>query len=130
MRAKLCLFVFVVLLAGSPAFAQYIEIYRIDQVAKSVPEEQALQALAAELQLPHDILKQQKADNRLTVGELFIANSLAKAMKADFKAILGEYKAGKTWGVIAKEKKVDMGQIAKGSKDLEEALKKSQRQGS
>jgi hypothetical protein len=104
-----------------------VEIYRLDNKVKDLPEQDVLNTLAAHLGVPVDTLKQQKAENKSGFGELYLANQFAKMTNTDYKAMMAESKAGKTWGVVAKERKIDMAQFSKDAKQLEEALKKTQR---
>jgi len=127
MRSKLLVCLFVLFVCVAAASAQYIEIYRIDQVAKDLPEDEVLNAVAKSLGVPADSLKQEKSQYKATCGELFIAHQIAVASKSDFKALMSEARAGKTWGVLAKEKNVDMNPVTKSVRELEDALKKVQR---
>ena len=126
MRLKLVVCLFVLFVCVAAASAQYVEIYRIDQLAKDLPEDKVLSAAATTLGVPADSLKQEKSQYKATCGELFIAHKIATAGKSDFKALMTEARAGKTWGVLAKEKSVDMNTVAKSVRDLEDALKKVQ----
>ena len=121
----MCLFVLSVCVAA--ASAQYVEIYRIDQLAKDLPEDKVLSAAATTLGVPADSLKREESLYKSTCGELFIAHQIATASKSDFKALMTEARAGKTWGVLAKEENVDMNTVTKSVRDFEDALKKVQR---
>ena len=75
MRSKLVVCLFVLFGFVSAASAQYVEIYRIDQLAKDLPEDQVLSAAAATLGVSAESLKQEKAQYKATCGELFIAET-------------------------------------------------------
>ena len=47
MRSKLFVCLFVLFVCVSAASAQYVEIYRIDQLAKDLPEDKVIGAAAA-----------------------------------------------------------------------------------
>jgi hypothetical protein len=113
--------------AVSPLSAQYVEMYRLDNRARDLPEQEALSALASHLGVPVDTLKQQKAEYKSSVGELYIANQFAKLTRSDFKNIMTEFKSGKSWGAVAKDRGIDMDQVSRDARQLEDALKKSQR---
>jgi hypothetical protein len=118
----------LLILAVGSAHAQYVEIYRLDNLTKELSEQQVLAGMATHLGMSADMLSQQKAEYKLSFGELYFANQLAKVSKTDFKSLMAEAKgAAKTWGVIAKEKNADMGQISKDSHQLEDLLKKAKR---
>jgi hypothetical protein len=119
----------LLLVCVSAAQAQYIEIYKLDNAAKETTEAQALQTLASHLGIPADTLKAQKAEYKLSIGELYFAHQLAKVGKSDFKKVIAEAKSPKAWGVIAKEMKVDVGDMDKDVRQLESSLKKSSRAG-
>ncbi len=127
MRSKLVVCLFVLLVCVSTASAQYVEIYRIDQLAKDLPEDKVLSAVATSLGVSADSVRQAKAQYKSTYGELFIAHQLAKSSKTDFNALMTEARAGKTWGVLAKEKNVDMDPVVKTAREFEGELKKVQR---
>jgi hypothetical protein len=127
MRWNLIVSLVVLFCFASVASAQYVEIYRIDQLAKGLSDDQVLAAAATSLGVASETLKQEKAQYKATSGELFIAHQIAKAGKLDFKALMTEARAGKTWGVLAKEKNVDMEPVSKSVREFEDALKKVQR---
>ena len=128
MQRRLLFVPMLLMLAAVSLHAQYVEIYRLDNLTKDLSEQQVLASLATHLGISADILRQQKAEYKLSFGELYFANQLAKTSKTDFKSVMAEAKgASKTWGVIAKEKNADMGQITKDSHQLEDVLKKLKR---
>ena len=116
----------VLALAAAPLSAQYVEMYRLDNRVKELPEQDVLNTLATHLGVPVDTLKKDKAEYKSGIGELYTAHQFAKLTSTDFKSIMGEMKSGKTWGVIAKERKIDMDRFSKDARQLEEALKKTQ----
>jgi hypothetical protein len=127
MRSKLVVCVFVLLGWVSAASAQYVEIYRIDQLSKDLPEDKVLGAAATSLGVSADSLQQQKSQYHATCGELFVAHQIARAGKVDFATLMAEARSGKTWGVLAKEKNVAMDPVTKSVREFEDALKKVQR---
>jgi|GEM_PF-1663789 len=112
---------------AASASAQYVDIYRINQIAKDVSDEQILSGIAGHLGVSADVLKKEKADHNLSFGELYFAHQLAKAAKSDLKTVVSEFRSGKVWGIIAKEKNVNIDEISKDARQLETALKKSRR---
>jgi hypothetical protein len=129
MRWNLVVCLLVLFCFASVGSAQYVEIYRIDQLAKDLSEDQVLGAAATSLGVSRETLKQEKAQYKATSGELYIAHQMARAGKLDFKALMAEARAGKAWGVLAKEKNVDMDPVSKSVREFEDALKKVQRAG-
>jgi hypothetical protein len=115
---------FLLAVGLSSAYGQYKEIYRLDALMKEMPEPAVLNVLATHLGVPADTLKKEKADNRLSFGELYMAHRFAKATNSDLKDTLPA-RTQKTWGELAKEKRVDMDQISQDEKTLEKALKKT-----
>lgn len=113
--------------AATPLFAQYVEIYRLDNRIKELPEQDALNALSTHLGVPLDTLKQEKAEYQSSVGQLYAAHQFAKQTGSDFKSVMTELKSGKSWGEVAKTRNVDMDQFNKDARQLEDALKKTQR---
>ncbi|HTG73383.1 MAG TPA: hypothetical protein VMB70_06420 [Terriglobia bacterium] len=125
MRIRLLVTVSLLLALGlSSAYAQYKEIYRLDMLIKEMPEPEVLNVLATHLGVPADTLKKEKADNRLSFGELYFAHRFAKAANSDLKNTLAA-RTQKTWGELAKEKGIDIDQISQDEKTLEKALKKT-----
>jgi hypothetical protein len=102
--------------------AQYVEAYKIDNAAKDQPDTQVFTVMSAHLGVPSDALKAAKAESGLGMGQLYIAHSLARATKSDVKALLNENKM-KSWGQIAKDKKVNMKEIENDVEKLEKELK-------
>ena len=110
--------------AVSPLHAQYVEIYRLNNIAMTLPEQEVLGKLATHLGVSPEILKQQKDEYKVSVGELYIAHRLAKFANSDFKTVMNTFKSGTEWGVYAKEKKIKMDEISKDERQLESVLKK------
>ena len=117
----------VLALSVVPLSAQYVEMYKLDNRVKDLPEQDVLNTLSTHLGVPVETLKQQKAEYKSGVGELYMANQLARVTRSDVKTVMGEFKSGKSWGVLAKEKKIDMDQFSKDARQLEEAFKKTER---
>jgi hypothetical protein len=72
----------------------------------------------------------QKTGNLLSSGNVcFSLHKLSwrRVNRRQVLAVADAKGASKTWGVIAKEKSVDMGQISKDSRQLEDSLKKLKR---
>ena len=113
--------------AVSPLHAQYVEIYRLDNAVKELPEQEVLGQLARHFGISVDTVKQQRADANGSVGQLYMAHQIAKLTKSDFKSVMSEFKSGKAWGVLAKEKKLEMDQISKDARELENIFKNTQR---
>ena len=130
MTRKLTVFAAAILgfaFAATPLFAQYVEIYRVDNKVKELPEQDALNALSTHLGISLDTLKQQKAEYQWSVGQLYAAHQWAKQTGSEFKSLLTELKSGKSWGEVAKNNKVDMDQFSRDARQFEDALKKTQR---
>jgi len=109
------------------ASAQYVEMYRLDNRVKDLPEQDVLNTLATHLGVPADTLKQEKAEYKSSVGELYAAHQFAKQARSDFKTMMAQLKSGKSWGEVARDNNVDMDQFSKDAHRLEDALKKNQR---
>jgi len=126
-RTSVSVMLLILVFAVSPLSAQYVEIYRLDNAVKDLPEQEVLGQLAKHFGVSVDTLKQQKNDANGSVGQLYMAHQIAKLTKSDFKSVMSEFKSGKAWGVLAKEKKIEMDQLSKDARELENALKKTQR---
>ena|SRR2546423_455015 len=59
-------------------------------------------------------LEREKAETGLTLGDIYVAHSLALATKKKFGAIVALHKSGQSWAQIAKSHKVTL----KGSSEL------------
>jgi hypothetical protein len=105
---------------------QYKEMSKIESLSKSMPEPEMFNGMAAHFGVTADTLKQEKAANGLSFGQLYLAHAIAKVTKSDPGAILVESK-GKLWTEITKEKKVDMKLLADDADVLEKAIKKLQK---
>jgi hypothetical protein len=113
--------------AAVPLSAQYVEMYKVENRVKELPEQDALNTLAKHLGIPLETLKSEKAEYKASMGELYAAHQFAKQSGSDFKSMMLEFRSGKSWGELAKAKKIDMDQFKKDSNQLEEALKKTER---
>jgi hypothetical protein len=65
-------------------------------------------------------LEREKKENGLTLGDVYVAHSLALATKKKFSAILSLHKSGQTWAQIAKSHNVTL----KGSSELIREMQK------
>ena len=106
--------------AAFPLYAQYVEIYRVDNLANELGEEAALGKVAAHLSVSADSLRQEKKEYGITLGQVYFAHQLAKFTKSDSKAVMKEFQSGKAWGVLAKEKNLNMDDLRKDSRQLED----------
>lgn len=106
----------------SVAHAQYVEIYRLDNLTKTLPDSQVLSSLSSDLSLPADRLRQEKAEYKVTFGELYLAHQFAKASNSDVKSMMAEVRA-KSWGGVVMERKIDMERIKDNTRKLEKALR-------
>jgi len=113
--------------AATPLLAQYVEIYRLDNRVKELPEQDALNVLATHFGVSMDTLKQEKAEYKSSIGELYAAHQFAKQTGSDFTSMMTELKSGKSWGQVAKNNKVNLDQFNKDARQFEDALKKTQR---
>ena len=104
------------------AHAQYVEIYRLDNLVKDLPDSQVISSLASDLSVPEDRLKQEKAEYKVTYGELYLGHRFARAANSDFKSLIADVR--KTGGgTVAVDRKIDMDEIKESTKKLEKALK-------
>jgi len=125
MRLRLASIAVVFLVFGlSVAHAQYIEIYKLDSLMKDIPESMALSSVASNLSVPADTLKQEKAEYKVTLGELYVAHQIAKLSNSDLKSVMTDSKS-KAWGEVAKARNIDMDQIKNSSKNLEKSLREA-----
>lgn len=65
-------------------------------------------------------LERQKKENGLTLGDVYVAHSLALATKKKFSAIIALHKSGQSWAQIAKSHNVTL----KGSSELIREMQK------
>lgn len=126
-RVRIAALLLVLALSELPLTAQYVEMYRVDNRVKDLSEQDALNTLATHLGVPAETLKKEKAEYQSSIGQLYTAHQFAKQAGSDFKGVMTELRSGKSWGVIAKDRKIDMDKFSKDAKQLEEALKKTQR---
>src|SRR5947199_9660202 len=106
-----------------PAQAQYAEIYRFDKAVSGLDEKVVLSRLSEKLSVPADTLAQQKSQNNLSFGQLYMAHALAKAANKDFDAMMAQIKSGKT-SLLVRENNVRLQPISGTVRDLEKTLKK------
>jgi hypothetical protein len=124
-RTTLPVLLLILTFAVSPLHAQYVEIYRLDNLAKGVPEQEAIGKLATYFAVSADSIKSEKAEYQASLGELYMAHEVAKLARSDAKTVMTEKKV-KGWGELIKEKNLKMDDIRKDSQRLEESLKKTQ----
>ena len=67
--------------------------------------------ISRELGIGVDILRAQQAQTGLTWGEILIAHRLAREAKVGFEQIAGEYRSGKSWEDLARERAADLATI-------------------
>jgi hypothetical protein len=102
-------------------------MYRVDNLAKELSEDEALTRVAAHLSVSADTLRQEKKEYGITLGQLYFAHQLAKLSKSDTKAVMNEFRSGKPWSTLAKEKNLKMDDLRKDTRQLEDALKNAKR---
>ena len=107
-----------------PAQAQYSEIYRLDKAATGLEEKVVLAKVGEKLAIPVDTLAQQKNQNNLSFGQLYMAHELAKATNKDFDTVMSQIKSGKTWSLLVRENNVRLQPISGIVRDLEKTLRK------
>jgi hypothetical protein len=107
-----------------PAMAQYKEMNKVEVLAKSNSEQQMLDGLSKHLGVSSDVLKQEMTANKLNYGQLYIAHTVAKATKSDFKSLVAESQS-KPWPTIMEEKNVDKKVLAADIETLEKSFKNS-----
>lgn len=87
------------------------EARRIDGEANTrLGEERVLARMASDLDVPVEALKRQRTSG-LSLGNLFIANALAKSTGKDFEQILAARRSGKGWSQIARENNTRLGEV-------------------
>jgi hypothetical protein len=109
-----------------PAQAQYKEMSKLEALSKSMPEPDMLSGMATHFGISVDTLKQEKATNNLSFGQLYIAHAIAKASNSNVNSIITDSRS-KLWPEIAKEKNVDMKQLSRDAEELEKAIKEMQK---
>src|SRR5215831_3439914 len=92
-----------------PAHAQYKEMSHLDSLSRTMPEPDMYNGMATHFGVSVDALKQEKASNDLSFGQLYLAHAIAKASNSSVSTILSDSKT-KLWPEIAKEKNVDLKQ--------------------
>ena len=97
------------------------------EAAQAQGEDRVLARMSEELGIPVETLKQQKESSKLGFGDLFIADSLAKATNKTFEELLAEFQGGKGWGRIANENNVRLGEIISQAKRNANAVEAARR---
>lgn len=104
------------------------EAKRIDREASDpAGEERVLTRLSGDLGVSTQTLKQQREQSKLSYGNLFIANSLAKSSNTSFSQIAAERESGKGWGKIAKDHNLKLGDVVSGAKKNANAVEATRR---
>ena len=105
----------------------------LDRSASEIGHEKIYQNLSTEFDIPVDMLRSQRVETDFGFGELFIANSLARASGQDFGVLAQQRQDGKGWGVIARENGVKLGSVvsriqrANGAIERERAARRNTR---
>lgn len=104
------------------------EARRIDREASDpAGEERVLTRLSGDLGVSTQTLKQQREQSKLSYGNLFIANSLAKSSGTTFSQIAAERESGNGWGKIAKDHNLKLGEVVSGAKKNANAVEATRR---
>jgi hypothetical protein len=112
----------IILVGVLPTQAQYVEAHKIDTLSKGLPEPMVLDVLSTHLGVPSATLKQQQSSTGLPLGQVYIANAMAKASKSDVNQLFAENKT-KAWGEIAKAKNIKMKSLSDDLDKVEKDLK-------
>ena len=104
--------------ADPKAIAKLIE--EINAAART-NKQRMLSIIVINTDIASATLEQEKAQNGLTLGDVYVAHSLALATGKKVNSIFALHKSGKTWAEIAKSLNVSL----KGSSEL---IKEMQRQ--
>ncbi|HEX8077503.1 MAG TPA: hypothetical protein VF511_06780 [Chthoniobacterales bacterium] len=83
-------------------------------------KERILSVIVINTDVAASTLEQEKARYRLTLGDVYVAHSLALATKKKFTAIVARHKSGAGWAQIAKSHNVSL----KGSWELIKEMQK------
>ena len=122
-KTALLLFGLFVVLSAVPALAQNDEIGKINKAAGNQNQQHVFDRLSSELGVSADTLKQQKQQNSLSYGQLFMANSLSRSSGKSVNTIVSEFRSGKGWGQIARENNVSLGEIVSNARRTEGGLR-------
>lgn len=82
-----------------------------DSEATKTGNAAVFQKMSDRLKIPVSTLESQKQSSGFGFGQLYIANALAAETGRSFDQISSDFRAGKGWGVIAKENNVKVGPI-------------------
>jgi hypothetical protein len=116
----------ILIVSVIPAHAQYKEMSHLDTLSRSMPEPDMFSGMATHFGVSVDALKQEKASNSLSFGQLYLAHAIAKASNSSVGSIVTDSKS-KLWPEIAKEKNVDMKQLSRDAEELEKTIKDLQK---
>lgn len=97
------------------------------EAAQAQGADRVFARMSEELGIPVETLKQQKESSKLGFGDLFIADSLAKATGKTFEELLAEFQGGKGWGQIANANNVRLGEIISQAKRNANAVEAARR---
>jgi hypothetical protein len=85
---------------------------RLDREAKHANgNPRVFESLSKQLGVPVETLKAQRQNTKLGFGNLFIANALAKDTGKSFDQMASEFRAGRGWAVVAKQRDINLGKI-------------------
>jgi len=85
---------------------------RLDREAKHANENpRVFESLSKQLGVPVETLKAQRQNTKLGYGNLFIANALARDTGKTFDQVASEFKAGRGWAGVAKQRDTNLGKI-------------------
>jgi hypothetical protein len=68
--------------------------------------------ISRELGIPVDTLRAQRAQTGLNWGEIFIAHHLARQASVTFDQVVDDYRSGKSWEDIARDRKADPARLS------------------
>jgi len=85
---------------------------RLDREAKHANgNPRVFESLSRQLGVPVETLKTQRQNTKLGYGDLFIANSLARDTGKTFDQVASEFKAGRGWAGVTKQRGTNLGKI-------------------
>lgn len=87
------------------------QVKLMDENALQIGNEKALQSMSGRLGVPVETLKTQREQTNLGLGNIFVANALAKASGKEFSTLVQEFQTGKGWGEIGKSYGVKLGSV-------------------
>ena len=109
--------------AGAPGVADPKAIAKlIDDInaAARTNRERMISIIVINTDVATTTLERQKKETGLTLGDVYVAHSLALATKKKFSAIIALHKSGQSWAQIAKSHNVTL----KGSSELIREMQK------